>query len=69
MFMAEVRLATGRKRVYGGMAADEDSNSLDSDSELLLDVDDGDDSDLLGSGDDLKGVGSDSKSEQSDDDF
>ena len=48
------------------MATEEDSNSLDSDSELFLDDVDGEDSDL-GSNDDLKV--SESKSDGSDDDF
>ncbi|CAH1391497.1 unnamed protein product [Nezara viridula] len=66
---ARARLATGRKKVYGGMNADDDSNSLDSDSEFFLDDVDGEDSSILGSNDDLKGIASESKSDQSDDDF
>lgn len=49
--------------------AEDDSNSLDSDSDLLLD-DDGDNSDLFGSGDDIEGLPLESnRSEQTDDDF
>ncbi|XP_073998190.1 clusterin associated protein 1 isoform X1 [Rhodnius prolixus] len=67
---AKPRLTTGKKRVFGSMnVAEDDSNSLDSDSDLLLD-DDGDNSDLFGSGDDIEGLPLESnRSEQTDDDF
>lgn len=69
-FISEPRLTTGKKRVFGSMnVAEDDSNSLDSDSDLLLD-DDGDNSDLFGSGDDIEGLPLESnRSEQTDDDF
>ncbi|XP_075230586.1 clusterin associated protein 1 isoform X1 [Lycorma delicatula] len=56
---ANTRVLTGRgrRRVYGGMTAgDDDTGSLDSDSDLLLDDDDEDDinSQLLGSDDELE---------------
>lgn len=51
------------------MNAEDDSNSLDSDSEFFLDDVDGEDSSILGSNDDLKEIASESKSDQSDDDF
>jgi len=69
---SKARLTTGRKRVYGGMNAnDDDSISIDSDSDLLLDDDDDDDnSDLLGSGDDIDALPLSSvRSDQSDDNF
>lgn len=66
---SRARLTTGRKRIYGGMNAEDDSNSLDSDSEFFLDDVDGEDSSILGSNDDLKEIASESKSDQSDDDF
>ncbi|XP_024081532.1 clusterin-associated protein 1 homolog isoform X2 [Cimex lectularius] len=67
---SKMRMATGRKRIYGGMnAPDDESNSFDSDSDLLLD-DDGDNSDLLGSGDDIEGLPIETNnSDPSDDDF
>ncbi|KAK9508796.1 hypothetical protein O3M35_006266 [Rhynocoris fuscipes] len=67
---AKARLTTGKKRVFGSMnVGEDDSNSLDSDSDLLLD-DDGDNSDLFGSGDDIEGLPLESnRSDPTDDDF
>uniref|UniRef100_A0A0K8SZA6 Clusterin-associated protein 1 n=2 Tax=Lygus hesperus TaxID=30085 RepID=A0A0K8SZA6_LYGHE len=67
---SKMRLTTGRGRVYGSMtAADDDDNSYDSDSDLLLDEDDDGNSEFLGSADDMEGLPLESKSEPSDDDF